>query len=82
MTLIVRGEKVATAERCHPSHAGTGQPVDDVDIMTALFQKMRSRVFRSAAPVAHDVAAMIEFQCFIEFQAYNVADDAAANDLF
>ena len=61
---VLRDEEVAPAERGHPGRKRADEPVDEIEVVAALFQNVRAGVFREPPPVAHDVAAMLRRDVF------------------
>ena len=79
---ILGQEETAAAERCNFGGDGIGQPFDQIQVMAALFQNMRTGNGRVAAPVTHDVRTMGRSNVFIGFQHEQIAEYAGVEDLF
>ena len=57
--LVFGREEVPAAETRHPRCLGVAEPVDEVEVVAAFFQDVRTRYGGVAAPVRHDVAAVV-----------------------
>ncbi|MPM53142.1 hypothetical protein SDC9_99907 [bioreactor metagenome] len=80
--LIFGKEEVASAERRDARRQRTGEPVDQVEVVTAFFQDVRSGVPGQPPPVAHDVAAVFRRDVLGAVDRDQLAEFAGVEDLF
>ena len=73
--VVFRNKEILAAHCRYFQRYITGKPFDQIKIVTAFFQDMRSGNSRMSAPVAHYVAAMFRRDIFVAFDNHNLAED-------
>ncbi len=80
--LIFRNEEVTFAERGDPGGQALAEPVDQIKVVTAFFQNMRTGNCGMTPPVADNVTAMGRSDIFIGFDGHDPAEFAAFQKFF
>lgn len=70
-TFVFRREEIQPGERRRPDRKRAGEPVQQIEVMTAFLENVRSGELPAAPPVAHDVRAMLRTDILIGVDAEN-----------
>ena len=79
---VLGQEEVSAAECRHLAGKAAHKPVQKVDVMTALFQNVRTGFAGLPAPVLHDIRAVIRFDIFAGVDGDQVTELAAFQHFF
>ena len=79
---IFRNKEIPSAEGCDPTHFAVHKPVDQIEVVTAFFQNVRTGFAGESAPVFHDVGAVIRRDIFIGINTDQIAELTGGEQFF